>query len=229
MNDNFFKFPTTPHLAALGDFDPRSDKLFTEAERRDFLSGPVIVEEKIDGANLGISFDSRGNIRLQNRGAYLQVPLLGQWKKLENWVEIHLNSLFDHLANRYILFGEWCFARHSLAYDKLPDWFLGFDIYDKAERRFLSTVRRDRFLNGIGISAVPLLGKGNYSLNGLLNLMSKSTLCEAPAEGVYLRKEEDDWLTQRAKIVRPAFVQSVSSHWSKEPIHPNHLSNEIYK
>lgn len=229
MNDDFFKFPPTPHLAALGDFDPRSDKLFTEAERSAFLSGPVIVEEKIDGANLGISFDAEGNVRLQNRGDYLQAPFLGQWTKLRSWVDGHLNSLFEHLENRYLLFGEWCFAKHSVAYDHLPDWFLGFDVYDKTVQRFLSTSRRNQLLSAIGLTDVPLLGVGYYSLDELTDLMSNSTLCEEPAEGLYLRKEEGDWLTQRAKIVRPAFVQCVESHWSKSPIQPNHLSNEIYK
>lgn len=229
MNDAFFKFPPTPHLAALGEFDPREDKLFTKDESSTFLSGPLIVEEKIDGANLGISFDAEGNIRLQNRGEYLQSPWLGQWKKLTNWVEYHSNSLFEHLADRYLLFGEWCYARHSVAYDLLPDWFLGFDVYDKQDLRFLSTSRRDRLLIDMGLSSVPLLGHGHFSIDGLIGLMTQSKLCAEPAEGLYLRKEAGDWLTQRAKIVRPAFIQPLESHWSKSPIHPNRLFDKKNK
>ena len=74
MRDNFFKFPSTPHLALLGDVDIRGDKVMSEHERDEFLGHELVVEEKVDGANLGISFDSNGNIRAQNRGAYLPLP-----------------------------------------------------------------------------------------------------------------------------------------------------------
>ena len=84
MNDSFFKFPSTPHLAALPDVDIREDKVLSESERFDFLRHSLVVEEKVDGANLGISFDSEGNIRAQNRGAYLYPPRSGQWKKLDD-------------------------------------------------------------------------------------------------------------------------------------------------
>lgn len=74
MKEDFFKFPSTPHLAAFADMDFRSDKLLSDAERNAFLQQNLLVEEKIDGANLGISFDSEGNLLAQNRGAYLFLP-----------------------------------------------------------------------------------------------------------------------------------------------------------
>ena len=52
-----FKFPTTPHLTILGDIQIRDDKVMTESERNEFIQHEIIVEEKVDGANLGISFD----------------------------------------------------------------------------------------------------------------------------------------------------------------------------
>lgn len=62
------KFPRTPHLANLGSSSVRDDKVFTDRERANFLEHEVTLEEKIDGANLGISFDEEGNVVLQNRG-----------------------------------------------------------------------------------------------------------------------------------------------------------------
>ena len=55
---DFFKFPTTPHLTILGTGKVREDKVLTQLERDYFLEHKLTVEEKIDGANLGISFDS---------------------------------------------------------------------------------------------------------------------------------------------------------------------------
>ena len=37
-----------------------------------------------------------------------------------------------------VLYGEWLCARHTVAYDKLPDWFVAFDIFDVPAGRFLS-------------------------------------------------------------------------------------------
>ena len=86
MKDDFFKFPSTPHLALLGDVEVRDDKVMSESERDDFLRHELVVEEKVDGANLGISFDAEGNIRAQNRGAYLPSKC-GEWKNsLSGWL-----------------------------------------------------------------------------------------------------------------------------------------------
>ena len=45
MNDSFFKFPSTPHLAALPDVDIREDKVLSESERFDFLRHSLVVKE----------------------------------------------------------------------------------------------------------------------------------------------------------------------------------------
>lgn len=47
-----------------------------------------------------------------------------------------------------------------------------------------------------------------------------------PAEGLYLRFDQGDWLVQRAKLVRPAFIQPVEQHWSRSGIKPNRLRLE---
>ena len=50
----------------------------SEPEREMFLRHELVVEEKVDGANLGISFGGEAHIRCQNRGEYLQYPYTGQ-------------------------------------------------------------------------------------------------------------------------------------------------------
>jgi len=68
VTGEFFRFPRTPHLLRCGPGKPLDDLLFTAAEARRFLSAPILVEEKIDGANLGLSLDPRGRLRAQSRG-----------------------------------------------------------------------------------------------------------------------------------------------------------------
>ena len=68
---DFFRFPHTPHLAWLAAGEPRNDKVLSLAEAQTLLAGEVVVEEKLDGANLGLSLNSEGALRTQNRGQYL--------------------------------------------------------------------------------------------------------------------------------------------------------------
>jgi ATP-dependent RNA circularization protein (DNA/RNA ligase family) len=229
VKEDFFKFPSTPHLATLPGVDIRDDKVLTASERDEFLQHELIVEEKMDGANLGISFDVEGNIRAQNRGAYLHLPGSGQWKKLGEWLALRTDVLFEHLSDRYILFGEWCYARHSIFYDRLPDWFLAFDIYDRESRGFLSSVRRGQLIDKMHIFKVPSLARGRFSYSEIEKLLSQSKLTDQPAEGIYLRIDHGDWLEQRAKLVRPAFIQAVEQHWSRSAIRPNRLKTGIDK
>jgi ATP-dependent RNA circularization protein (DNA/RNA ligase family) len=226
VKEDFFKFPSTPHLATMPGVDIRGDKVLTESERDAFLRHELTVEEKVDGANLGLSFDANGNIRAQNRGTYLHLPGAGQWKKLGEWLALHTDTLFEHLSDRHILFGEWCYAQHSIFYDRLPGWFLAFDVYDREAGRFLATARRDRLLGEMHISKVPDIVRGRFTYSEIQKLLSQSKLTNQPAEGIYLRLDHGDWLEQRAKLVRPAFIQSVEQHWSRSTIRPNQLTHD---
>lgn len=228
MTPDFIKFPSTPHLTNLGMIDIRNDKVMSATERDDLLHHDIIVEEKVDGANLGLSFDGEGNLQAQNRGAYLFFPSPDQWKKLPEWLAPRANTLFDKLTDRFILFGEWCYAVHSILYDRLPDWFLGFDIYDKQVNRFLSADRRDHIFEAIGICKVPTIGRGKFSLSDLKRLFSQSQLSTRAAEGIYLRYDRGGFLSKRAKLVRPEFIQSLDEHWTHSGIQPNRLKPEVH-
>ena len=89
MSDSFFRFPQTAHIAWLGSQDLRDDKLLTPAEVEELLDGEVLVEEKVDGANIGFSLDPSGELRVQNRGSYLQRPFHGQFSRLGSWLGEH--------------------------------------------------------------------------------------------------------------------------------------------
>lgn len=223
MCASFTKFPTTPHLLWMGRAAARGDKVLSPAEAISFLAHPVIVEEKVDGANLGISFDAQGNLRAQNRGNFLEPGAPGQFAPIWPWLARRETPLFDALEDRYTLFGEWCYARHSIHYTRLPDFFLAFDILDRREQKFLSSGRRDAILLDLELIAVPKVGEGVFRLSELPDLIGPSGLYDGPMEGIYLRQESPTWLSGRAKIVRPEFVQQIGEHWSKQPLVPNTL------
>lgn len=232
MMTNFFRFPHTPHLSWLGQGSPRDDKVLSPEEVKVLLSSPVVIEEKLDGANLGFSISSQGSLCAQNRGSYLEAPYSGQFSRLEQWLGVHENRLFDALDEHLILFGEWCAARHSLDYSELPDWWLLFDVYDRRERRFWSTRRRDVLARMLKVPTVPSLLKKKVSLHQLEQFVStqQSKFRSGPLEGVVVRQEDDKWLQARGKLVRAEFTQAIDSHWRNRSIEWNrrtfdHLGN----
>lgn len=219
----FVKFPSTPHLAVLDGVSVRNDKVLSLSERECFLAHNVTVEEKIDGANLGISFDGEGRLRAQNRGNVLRPPMTGQWKALPEWMVRRSGHFWDVLSDRYILFGEWCYAKHSVFYDQLPDWFVGFDVFDSEADRFVCKETRDDFLANLELTVVPCVARGRLTFKEIIEHLGKSQYGEAPMEGLYLRYDEGDWLGQRAKLVRRDFMQSIEQHWSRGMLEVNRL------
>ena len=224
---DFFRFPTTPHLAWLAqDGMPRDDKVLSPAEAQALLSGDVVVEEKLDGANLGLSLSPDGTVLAQNRGQYLGEPYVGQFARLPAWLAQHESSLLAVLRPELMLFGEWCAARHSLDYDTLPDWFLLFDVYDRSKRRFWSTSRRNALASEAGLSTVPRVSSGRTTLAALKQLVMDTPSryrAGLPLEGVVVRRESAEWCEARAKLVRPDFAQAIDTHWSKRTIDWNRV------
>lgn len=225
VDTDFFRFPSTPHIAWLGQDLPRDDKLMSASEVNKLLSDKVVVEEKLDGANLGISIGPDGEIRAQNRGQYLQQPFVGQFDKLNTWLKQREDALFDALDEHLILFGEWCAARHSLDYVSLPDWFLAFDVYDKRQGAFWSTQRRNQLAQKLGLATVPRLLFGHFSKPQLIQKLDKqaSTYRRGPLEGLVIRKENPDWLEMRGKLVKAEFVQTITEHWSRRALEWNRI------
>ncbi|MDO4904955.1 MAG: RNA ligase family protein [Lautropia sp.] len=221
----FFRFPHTPHLIWLGQGVPRDDKVLSKPEVKALLSDEVVVEEKLDGANLGFSLDEDGHLLAQNRGQYLHDPLGGQFARLPGWMELHDEALRSVLTPELMLFGEWCAARHSLDYDALPDWYLLFDVYDRAEQRFWGTARRNALAESIGLITVPRILAGHTSVADLRQLVTDrpSLYRSGPLEGVVIRREAGDWADSRAKLVRPDFTQAIDTHWRNRAIEWNRV------
>lgn len=224
MDEALHKFPPTPHLTWLGRENVRGDKVLTPDEADEFLAGLVVLEEKVDGANLGLSFDPLSRLRFQNRGNWLAGRLTGQWERLRGWAADHEAVLRDNLPRNHILFGEWCCIKHSIQYDCLPDWFMVFDVYNCMEQKFWSVRRRDSLAAAAQLATVPRISRGRFSMDDLRTILGgRSDLYGGPREGIYLRREVDNWLLSRAKLVQPGFTQTISSHWTRQ----NPIANKL--
>lgn len=222
---DFFRFPHTPHIAWQGEGSPRDDKVLAPHEVDKLLSDVVRVEEKLDGANLGISLGPDCQLRAQNRGQYLIEPYAGQFSRLTSWMAQHQWQLQAQLNTNLILFGEWCAARHSLDYKSLPDWFVVFDVYDRAAQRFWSSQRRDVLAESLGLAVVPAMYQGKTNLTKLKELLAITTsrYRQGAPEGLVVRRESEQWCESRAKLVRAEFTQTINDHWRSRAIEWNRL------
>jgi len=233
------KYPRTQHLTGsalqVGDHD-LAQIPFGELRGR-----PLVVEEKVDGANSGISFTAEGGLLLQSRGHYLTGgPRERHFAQLKTWASAHQYTLWEALRDRYLVYGEWMYARHTIFYDQLEHYFLEFDVFDKQTQTFLSTERRRALLGGLPIRSVPVLHHGEVpNRKALVSFIGPSRyrspdwrdvlretatrlgqdadrlLRETDAtdlmEGLYLKVEENGVVTARYKIVRAGFHDTIAA------------------
>src|SRR4051794_36389489 len=152
-------YPRTGHLE--GSRYGTGDHVIPKVPFDRLRGRPVQVAEKLDGANVGIGFDERGEMRLQSRwDALADPPEEPQLRSFADWASAAEPVLRPVLGTRFVLFGEWLGITHTLFYDALPDYFCGFDVLDRVQGRYLSAVRRAELLEGTGIAAPPVLFAG---------------------------------------------------------------------
>jgi len=205
-NEDFTKFPRTKHFINLGSAT-KDDKICDLAEQKDILQYDLIIEEKIDGANMGFRCED-GNIIAQNRTHVVCSKSHEQFKKLNMWINQHKDDLMSIFQRgHYIVFGEWLFFKHSIHYDKLPNHFILFDIYDIDKDEFLARSIVEDMIKDTKLCQIPIIYRGIATMQQLKQLVnSASSFYSGKVEGIYIRACVDDVVKYRCKIVRSDFV-----------------------
>ncbi|XZE56191.1 RNA ligase family protein [Planctomycetaceae bacterium SH139] len=235
---NFVKYPRTPHL--FGSRGTSDDKHLGERDSLRFLADDsLIAEEKIDGTNVGIHF-SGGELLLQCRGHQITNGMHPQYDLFKQWAMVKRGVLEERLGERFIMYGEWLYAKHSIFYGELPHFFFEFDIFDKSTAAFLTLEKRLELLTESGIETVPIVHHGSLERAGVPDLIGPSafgSVFEHPVsgqkdnlmEGLYFRTEDESGVTGRAKFVRPEFVEKIkqSTHWQQQVMVPNELADGV--
>ena len=237
MNHSILKYPRTPHLQG-SRLQPGDEDL--SQIPFEYIKGKyIVIEEKVDGANTAISFDLDGTLLLQSRGHYLTGGYRERHYNLfKQWAMAHKEEFYEVLGTRYIMYGEWLYAKHTVYYDNLPHYFLEFDIYDREKNLFLSTKARHELIKNLPVISVPVLASGTFNkLDDITKLIRKSnfitekhqhSLYEASIklgldyekiqketdnsllmEGLYIKVEDENETIDRMKYVRYSFLQSV--------------------
>lgn len=257
--EQIFKYPRTRHLE--GSKEQSGDEDLKCVKFNEIQGKYLVLEEKVDGANCGISFGRDGKMFLQSRGHFLNGGYgERQFDLFKLWAGCFSDRLHRLLEDRYVMYGEWLYAKHTVFYDRLPHYFMEFDIFDKKKERFFSTRKRREFLSSAPfIQSVRVLTAGYYeSLEEIEKWIGPSlfiskeqeqtfrTQCKksgvAPElairqtdltgimEGIYIKVEDGDYVTDRLKFVRGSFLNTIldsESHWANRPIVANCLAGGI--
>lgn len=191
------KYPRTYHLpwSNPGKDDRTMDSL------AQFENRMVVVTEKMDGENTSMY-----------NGAIHARSVDGLNHPSRAWVKNFWAGISADIPEGWRVCGENLFAKHSIGYEDLPSYFLGFSIWNESNV-CLSWEHTVEWFAMLGIEPVPLVYHGLFDREWLISYSKK---LPRSIEGYVLRDAESftyrDFRSKVAKYVRPQHVQT-SEHW----------------
>lgn len=162
----------------------------------------VVVTEKMDGENTTMYSDH----------IHARSPV-GRSHPSQDWVKNLWSKIRYEIPYGWRICGENLFARHSIAYDDLPSFFMVFSIWDE-KNRALSWDETVEWAELLGLETVPVLYRGPFDPELIRRLWSPP-LSER-AEGYVVRTAAgfplSEFPVRVGKFVRSGFVAG-RPHW----------------
>lgn len=215
------KYPRTYHLP-WSPGGTKDDKKLKSVDS--FLTSPgehkvLILTEKLDGSNTclkqeGVFARSHNQVADHKSFDYIK----GKWSQLKY-----------SLKEGEEIFGENCFAVHSLEYTALSDYFYVFNI--RYQGKWLSFQDVESRAQELGLQMVPKVFEGivvtEKRLQSLTEMfMRQPSFFGGEREGVVLRLAQEfydkDFSSSVAKMVRKDHVQT-DEHWMHQEIRKQKL------
>jgi hypothetical protein len=209
MYEHLVKYSSTPHLPQ-SRTRTEDDKVLKTIEHLLKFNG--VATEKMDGENASLynhhyharSLDSRHHVS-------------------RDWIKSFWATIKEDIPVGWRVCGENLFAEHSIGYNDLPSYFLGFSVWtDKNE--CLGWDDSLEWFDLLGVTPVPVLYRGPISEQVIMDLIKGIDI--TVQEGFVLRNEGsfhyDDFASNVAKWVRPKHVQT-DQHWMAKDVVPNGL------
>lgn len=208
------KYPRTRHIE--GSRLQAGDEDLSQVPFSEVRGKHLIVEEKVDGANMAVSFAPDGLLLLQSRGHYLTggSAFESQFDLVKSWAHAMSGRLRDVLGDRYVMYGECMYKKHTVFYDALPHYFMEFDVLDTQADRFLSTAARRRLLDELPVVSVPVLFQGEIERLEDLTAFVRPSLYKTP-----------NWRATFERVVREQGLD-VARAW--ERVEDSNLSEGLY-
>lgn len=206
-------YPRIPHVSK-----EISNMTHDDIEIKSNIEFPFTAwtQEKVDGANMGISWTSGPIIRNRNnilKKGYIETntPSKLQFRPAWNWLHENNKDILNiskELMSPVTIYGEWMFAKHSIEYDKLPSWFLAYDIYVVEERKFLSPERFIEIMSKTKISFIPSKKVEFKSIEDIVRYSElDSDYRNGVREGIVIKTSNGDFLDKSFKVVNKYFIR----------------------
>lgn len=204
---------------------PKKKKCLTDVELNTLLGGHTIFEEKVDGGVVGIAWDGEKHLAI---GKHSMINYNDNSKKfygLNSWIYSNYEKI-QKIPLGWVVYGEWLRARHNISYDKLPDYFVVFDVWDGY--RCIDLQSRSEFLRKLGFTEVPFIYAGvDVDIEDVLciadglSVSNKSRFSSVETiEGIVIKNYDKQLF---GKYVRREFLESIEAHWLKLPLVENRL------
>lgn len=184
-----------------------------------FKGKQIVVTEKMDGENATLYRDH-----------YHARSLDSRHHPSRDWIKSFHGSIQYLIPENIRICGENMYAEHSIRYDTLPSYFLGFSVWSISSNCCWSWDETEDLFEQIGIHVVPHLYSGPYD-DFAEQFLKGTGIINAPRysqiqEGYVVRTRHgfhyDQFNRFVAKYVRKDHVQT-DQHWMTKPVTPNGL------
>jgi hypothetical protein len=203
-----YHFPWSPGISS-------DDKIYHEPQAI-FGGKECYVSIKKDGENSALYSDGYTHAR----------SIDSQHHVSREWLKSFWAERCYELPTGWRVYGENLYAKHSIAYDNLPSYFMAFSIFDDTNHR----LPLDEFLTWcelLGITPVEIVHRfvasGNWD-DDVFDLFKKAV--DNGEEGIVMTTVDgfhyDDFSTHLIKAVRANHVQT-DEHWRFAQIQQNKL------
>jgi hypothetical protein len=209
------KYPRTMHLP----FSPGStsdDKFMTEETFESFVGHDLVYTEKLDGSNVCLTANdvfARSHAGPPGHKSFYRL------KEIHSTLK-SMNVLWGGLS----VFGEWCYAVHSIEYSMLQHPLNIFGVRDDTSGEWWSWNDVVEYAEELGFPTVPVILRGAVAskeeIRKIVEDMAHLSSVYGPVrEGLVIRRADafTELETSVGKWVRANHVQT-DQHWTKKAI-----------
>ncbi len=231
-----YTFPKYPEAFRIvyPDLNIQPDKHYLAGpEVRELFRGDVVLEEKLDGSTLFITWTG-GKPLLRAKGT----RIISEFERTKafvhayNWAYQNCKKL-EKIPRGHAIVGEWLYALHSIPYNELPDFFVAFDVMHIRTGKLLPVKQRLKIFEECGLASAPVLYEGRLSYEEVPEFVRLSSFsgrhenCSPPLmeaqimEGIVIKSYGQEF--KSGKYVTKEFSAAMEQHWLELPLVQNQL------
>lgn len=204
-----FKYPRTVHLPWS---EGRGDDDLVNSDLAPFAGREIVITEKMDGENTTLYHDGFHARSIDSRH-----------HPSRDWLANFHSRIAHRIPTDVRICGENVYAKHSIAYNDLPSYFLGFSVWQGSTCYNWSDTLS--MFNDLSITPVREVYRGPYDrrlLEGLCRAMDSHN-----QEG-YVVRVTDSFDLEYFQLMVRKYVRAnhvtTDKHWAHAAVIPNQLS-----